>query len=146
MLTHTYTYEQIHTCTHKHTHAHIHMHMHTQAHRQEVWQGGASINRTAGLLGKGGGGASHMKAGVGGGFPLSNQASNEGDRPTPLATGLHTHMATCTYTHMHSHTQCTHINTLAHVCMCIIHVCMCMHTCTHTFTHTQKYCWTANTL
>ena len=60
MLTHTYTYEHIHTHVHICTHnAHmqcIHMHMHTQAHRQEVWQGGASINRTAGLLGKGGGG------------------------------------------------------------------------------------------
>ena len=62
------------------------MHMHTQAHRQEVWQGGASINRTAGLLGKGGGGASHLAkyesgggGGGGGGDPSRNQASNEGD-------------------------------------------------------------------
>ena len=135
----------MHTCTH------IHMHMHTQAHRQEVWQGGASINRTAGLLGKGRGGGSPSQSGI-----------KRGGLTNPLATGLHTHMAhmhihanahihtTHEFTHTihtyNSHIQCTHINTHAHVCMCIIHVCIRMHTCTHTFTHTQKYCWTANTL
>ena len=68
-----------------------------------------------------------MKAGVGGGggFSLSNQASNEGDRPTPLATGLHTHMATCTYTHMQIHTYTrihthnAHILTHLHMCVCV---------------------------
>ena len=131
----------MHTCTH--------MHMHTQARRQEVRQWGASINRTAGLLGKGEGGP-HIDTKVGGvGGPLAiRHQTREIDQPPLLQAyihthGTHAHTHTCIFTHTHSHTRIhthnAHINTHAHVCMCV-------HTCPHTFTHTQKYCWTANTL
>ena len=78
------TYTRMYTYAHNAHMQHIHMHMHTQAHRQEVWQGGASINRDCRTVGEGGRGASHLakyeSGGWGGGRgPPRNQASNEGD-------------------------------------------------------------------
>ena len=133
---HTCTHTQcIHdTCTHIHPHTH-NAYMHTQ--------GGASINRTARLFGKGEGGLTFSQIKYesgGGGVPLQSGIKQGGLTNPPGYRPAYTHMAHMhihTYTRIHTHN--AHINTHAHVCMCIA-------SCAYTFTHTQKYCWTANTL
>ena len=127
------TYTHVHICTHNAHMQHIHMHMHTQAHRQEVWQGGASINRTAGLL-EGGRGASHLAKyesggwGGGGGVPLAIRHQMRGiDQPPWLQACIHTwphaHTHTCTHMQIHTytriHTHNAHILTHMHMCVCV---------------------------
>ena len=134
--THTHT---MHTCTHMHPHTH-NAYMHTQ--------GGASINRTARLFGKGEGGP-HIwpktKAGGGGGGGEGGGPSQSGIKQGGLTNPpgyrpAYTHTwHTCIFTHTHAFTHTMH--TLTHM-----HVYMCIASCAYTNTHTQKYCWTANTL
>ena len=113
-------------CTHAHTYTCIHRLIGRKSGR-----GGASINSTVGLLGKGGGGGSHLaKYESGGeGVPLAIRHQTRGiDQPSWLQACIHT----CTYTYMHTHTY-TRIHThnahiLTHMHMC---VCVCIHVHTH---------------
>ena len=137
MYTHTHT---MHTCTHTQCiHAHTHnAYMHTQ--------GGASINRTAGLLGKGDGGLtfSQLKYESGGGSLAIRHQTRRIDQPPPgYRPAYNTHTCIFTHTCTHAFTHTIHTLTDMHVCMCIAS--SCVYVCASTYTHTQKYCWTANT-
>ena len=113
------------------------MHMYTQAHRQEVWQGGgASINRTAGLLGKGGGGggASHLaKYEIGGGGGGKRSSSQSGIKRGGLSLTNPPGYRPA-YTHGHMHTHNAHLLTHMHMCVCVVYVYAYMYTHIHTYT------------
>ena len=134
---HAHTCTPAHTCTHTHTmHTCTHMHPHTHNAYMHT-QGGASINRTARLFGKGEGGP-HIwpktKAGGGGGGgrgSLAIRHQTRGiDQPPWLQACIYTHMAHMhihTYTRIHTHN--AHINTHARV---YVYSFMCIHK--HTYT------------